>query len=469
VTGALRAVVIGGGLAGITAGLDLADAGVDVTVLEGRPRLGGATSSFRRGTLPVDTGQHVFLRCCSAYRGLLDRLGVTDRTVLQERLDVPVLVTGEAGTRPARLIRGRRSGALPPPLHLATALLGYRALPLRDRLGAVRAALALGRLDPSDPEVDAQSFGAWLAAHGQRPAAVQALWRLLTVATLNAEPDDASLALAATVVRTGLLESAGGADIGWSAVPLGELHGTAGAEALTAAGAQVRTSHRVSALRSVAGRWSVAVAPARGDGYEIDAELVVLATPADAAAALLPAAAGIDPSGLRALGAAPIVNIHVVYDRPVLTEPFVAVVGSPVQWIFDRSAATGRPRGTYLALSQSAADRWVDRPAAELTAEFTAELARLLPAAAQAQVLDAFVTRERAATFRPAPGQATLRPGAGTLLPGLAVAGAWTDTGWPATMEGAVRSGHAAVAHLLRSSSSGGARSGPRSSQGVAA
>lgn len=445
---ATRAVVIGAGLAGITAALDLADAGYAVTLLESRPRLGGATASFRRGDLEVDTGQHVFLRCCTAYRGLLTRLGVTDQTVLQDRLDVPVLVAHGARVRQARLARG---AALPPPLHLATALLRYSALPLRDRIGAVPAALRLGRLDVADPAVDAQSFGAWLAAHGQRPAAIEALWGLLTVATLNAEPADASLALAATVVRTGLLETAGGADIGWSAVPLGELHGEAGARALVSVGAQVRTGVRVTAIDPVSSGWRVRCEPARGDAHDLEADLVVLATPPDTAAALLPAGSGVNTDALGALGEAPIVNIHVVYDRPVIDSPFLAVLGSPVQWIFDRSAQSGRPPGTYLALSQSAADEWVDRPAAELTAPFIDELSRLLPQASGATVLDAFVTRERAATFRPAPGQAALRPRAGTALAGLALAGAWTDTGWPATMEGAVRSGHAAAAHLLRS------------------
>jgi squalene-associated FAD-dependent desaturase len=444
------AVVVGGGLAGITAALDLADAGAQVTLIESRPRLGGATASFRRGDLDVDTGQHVFLRCCAAYRGLIERLGVTADTVLQDRLDVPVLVVDGAAVRRTRL---RRGVGLPPPLHLAGALLRYRAVPLAARLRSVPAALALGRLDPADPAVDAQSFGDWLAARGQSPAVIEALWGLVTVATLNAQPVDASLALAAKVVRTGLLESSGGADIGWSAVPLGQLHGAAGETALTAAGVHVSMSERVSAVTRLSDGWQVSTTPARGEVREVMGEMVVLATPPTVTSALAPAGSGLDPDALAGLGESPIVNIHVVYDRPVLDEPFVAVVGSSIQWIFDRSAASGRPRGTYLALSQSAAEQWIDRPAADLVAEFVKELARILPMAAHAQVVEAFVTRERSATFRQAPGQAALRPPVATALPGLVVAGAWTATGWPATMESAVLSGHAAAEHLVRTAS----------------
>jgi len=448
-----RAVVVGGGLAGMAAALDLADAGVAVTLVESRPRLGGATASFRRGDLEVDTGQHVFLRCCTAYRGFIERLGVTADTVLQDRLDVPVLVAEPTGR--VRRTRLRRGAGLPAPAHLAGALARYSAVPLVARLRSVPAALALGRLDPADPAVDAQSFGGWLERHGQNEVVREALWGLLTVATLNAQPEDASLALAAKVVRTGLLETAGGADIGWSAVPLGRLHGEAGHRALIAAGVEVSMFDRVYAVERDADSWRVLTQPARGEAREVRGDMVVLATPPTVTAALAPAGSGLDADALARLGESPIVNIHVVYDRPVFDEPFAAVVGSPIQWIFDRSEAAGRPRGTYLALSQSAAEPWIDRPAADLVAEFTAELARLLPAAAGATVVEAFVTRERSATFRQAPGQAALRPPVATALAGLAVAGAWTATGWPATMESAVLSGHAAAEHLLRTAHTG--------------
>ena len=173
---------------------------------------------------------------------------------------------------------------------------------------------------------------------------------------------------------------------------------------------------------------------------------VVLAVPAETAAALIPDGALPRPaSTLQALGQSPIVNVHVHYDRTVLDEPFVAGVGTPVQWMFDRTGPSGTAAGQYLALSLSAADEYVDRSVSDLRGQFLPAIERLLPRARQARVLDFFVTRERAATFRPAPGTAALRPGPVTRLPGLFLAGAWTATGWPATMEGAVRSGVAAA------------------------
>jgi len=158
-------------------------------------------------------------------------------------------------------------------------------------------------------------------------------------------------------------------------------------------------------------------------------------------------------SGWAGLGASPIVNVHVIYDRPVTDLPFAAAVDSPVQWVFDRTRISGLDRSSparhqYLAISLSAADEYVDVPAARLRDQFVPALADLLPAARQAEVVEFFVTRERRATFRQAPGTARLRPRAGTRLPGLVLAGAWTATGWPDTMEGAVRSGLAAAIEL---------------------
>jgi uncharacterized protein with NAD-binding domain and iron-sulfur cluster len=468
-----RVIVVGGGLAGITAALDCADAGCSVTLLEARPRLGGLTYSFRRGDLEIDNGQHVFLRCCTAYRALLDRLGVAGQTVLQPRLDIPVV-----STRDGRRARLRRDH-LPAPLHLARSLLAYRPLGVRARLRAARAVLALRGVDRTDPATDRRAFGDWLRAHGQDAGSVEALWDLIGVATLNAHADDASLALAAMVFQVGLLEEAGAADLGWSRVPLGRLHGEAALARLAEAGVTVRTSTKVTRLERVGPEWRVtttrggtdagrpagtgrgATGPAdpghagpsreaaRGDDAMV-ADQVILAVPPAAAEALLPAGAvATEPGWAARLGAAPIVNVHVVVSEPVLAEPFLAVVGSPVQWVFDRTDAAGLASGQYLAVSVSAADPYIDAPVARLREVFWPELVKVLPAIARANLIDFFVTRERAATFRPAPGQAALRLPARTQAPGLVLAGAWTDTGWPATMEGAVRSGHAAARAVL--------------------
>ncbi|MBO0802606.1 MAG: FAD-dependent oxidoreductase [Nocardiopsaceae bacterium] len=440
---AKKSVIIGGGLAGITAAIALASAGTDVTLLEARPRLGGATTSFSRDGLAVDTGQHVFLRCCTAYRGLLDRLGMTAHAPLQPRFDVTVL----SPRGPARLRRAKA----PAPLHLGPALARYALLSYPERIKASAAALAFRSVDPADPEADRIRLGDWMAARGQDERARRALWDLFTVATLNVPGDDASLALAAKVVRTGLLADSGAADIGVPALPLGELHGAAAERKLASLGASVRLNTKVTAIE--AREPGFAVRLARG-GEVIEADAVVLAVPHEAAAKLIPPGAlpGATVSGWSGLGAAPIVNVHVSYDRKVMDLPFAAAVDSPVQWVFDRTRISGLHArggsGQYLAVSLSAADEYVDQPVAELRERFVPALAEVLPAAREARVTEFFVTRERRATFRQVPGTARLRPPAATGLPGLVLAGSWTDTGWPDTMESAVRSGLNAVLAL---------------------
>ena len=247
-----RVVVVGGGLAGITAAIALAESGADVTLLEARPRLGGATCSFRRDGLIVDTGQHVFLGCCSAYRGLLAKLGMTEHAPLQDRFDVTVLAPGGSASRhgagPPRRARLRRT-ALPGPLHMLPALGRYPFLSWAERARVSRPALAMRFVDPADPAADTQRFGDWLAARGQSERARRALWDLFSVSALNIAGDDASLALAATVVKTGLLGKNNAADIGVAALPLGELHGDAAATVLAKLGAQVTLGAKVTGYR----------------------------------------------------------------------------------------------------------------------------------------------------------------------------------------------------------------------------
>ncbi|SDP19808.1 squalene-associated FAD-dependent desaturase [Streptomyces sp. cf386] len=432
------AVVIGGGLAGITAALALADAGVRVTLIEGRPRLGGLAFSFQRGDLTIDNGQHVYLRCCTAYRWFLDRIEGTALAPLQDRLDVPVLdVARPEGRRLGRL----RRDALPVPLHLGRSLATYPHLSLAERAGVGRAALALKGLDLADPTLDTQDFGSWLAAHGQSARAVEALWDLVGVATLNAVAGDASLGLAAMVFKTGLLSDPGAADIGWAHVPLGDLHDRLARKALDSAGVRIEVRTRVTSISNDEnGRLRVQV-----PGETLPADTVVLAVAQREAYDLLPDGALDAPEQLLEIGTAPILNVHVVYDRKVLSRPFFAALGTPVQWVFDRTDASGLRDGQYLALSQSAARDEIDEPVAELRERYLPELERLLPRARGAEVKDFFVTRERTATFAPTPGVGRLRPGARTKVPGLYLAGAWTATGWPATMESAVRSGVSAA------------------------
>src|SRR6266487_1867693 len=238
------------------------------------------------------------------------------------------------------------------------------------------------------------------------------------------------------------------ADIGVPAVPLGELHGTAAAGVLQQLGAEVRLATTAVAIDPRPGGGLTVRFAAGADRAEssLAADGVVVAVPPGPAARLMPAAAGGAP--WAGLGSSPIVNVHVIYDRRVTRLPFAAGVDSPVQWVFDKTGPAGLETGQYLAVSLSAADDYIEVPAARLREQFVPAIEELLPAAREARITDFFVTRERQATFRQAPGCGQLRPPAATSLPGLVLAGAWTDTGWPDTMEGAVRSGLNAAREL---------------------
>ena len=424
-------MVVGGGLAGLAAAIEAADRGCGVILLERRHRLGGATWSFERHGVWYDNGQHVFMRCCTAYRKFLERIGSADGVYIQNRLDVPVLAPGG----PLGSIRRTRG---PAPLHLAAALLTYPHLSRRQRLGTLRAGLALRRLDPDDPALDDKSFGDWLAEQGQDTQAVEMLWNLIVLPTVNATAAESSLKLAAKVFVTGLLTEAAAADIGWAKIPLSALHGDASQRTLLEAGGEVRTRARVSEVRTGAeGRLQVRV-----DDEVIEADSAVMAVPHDAVGSLLPAGSVASQDQLDGLGLSPIVNVHLVYDRPVTDLAFFAGVGTDAQFVFDRTAGAGLSDGRQcLSISLSAAHEHIGTPSPELVAHFTAEIPRLLPAAADAEVTESMVTRERDATFHGIPGTQRLRHGTGCAMPGVFIAGAWTDTGWPATMEGAVRSG----------------------------
>jgi squalene-associated FAD-dependent desaturase len=324
-----------------------------------------------------------------------------------------------------------RRNNLPAPLHLLGSIARFGPLSPRERVRLIPAILALQGLSLEDSSLDELTFGDWLEQHSQRRESFQALWDLIALPTLNLDSQRASLALGAMVFKVGLLEENDASDVGYATVPLQQLHGDRAERALADANVDVELRTRLASLD------------------DVHADAVVLAVPHDEAADLLPdgaLAAGVDP---RRLGVSPIVNLHVVYDRPVMHQPFAAAVDSPVQWVFDRTESSGADGGQYLAVSLSGADGFEERTVDELREEFLPALADVFPAARDAQVVSFFVTREPRATFRGVPGTARHRPGPATNVRGLYLAGAWTNTGWPATMEGAVRSGHAAAQAVL--------------------
>ncbi len=431
-----RVGVIGGGLAGIAAALALADAGAQVTLFERRPRLGGLTSSIERDGHSFDNGQHVFLGCCSSYRTFIERIGAGEQVYLQPRLEVPVL--SPDGTRGAI-----RRTKLPAPWHLAGSLMRYRFLSLRERAGLLRALIALRRLDLSDPALDTETFASWLARHGQSPRTIERLWNLIIQPTVNVPASEASLALSAQVFRIGFLERADGADMGWSTVPLSRLHGENAQLALSKSGVTVLTNTSVTSFtRTPGGTFGVL---ATEDPFIFDALIVATAPRVAATLGALPD----DEDLATRLGTSPIVNIHFVLDRKVTDLPMAACVDSPIEFFFDRTDASGVTSGQCLVISLSAAEKYAAVGSSELVPMFFQALGDLFPSARDAVLTSAVVTREHAATFRGAPGIESMRPKSATPTPGLFLAGAWCDTGWPATMEGAVRSGAEAAAQAL--------------------
>lgn len=428
-------MVCGGGLAGIAAACEAAGRGAEVTLVERRPFLGGKAFSFTdpHSGREVDNGQHVFLGCCPAYIGLLRALGTLRNTTLQSRLDTPVR---DRSGRRGHL----RAARLPAPLHLGPSFAAYPLLSAREKLAALRALGALATLGAGARDaLDERSFADWLADRGQGEGAIARFWDLIVLPTCNDRSDRVSAALAAFVFREGFLRTTRGSAIGWSRVGLTRLVDPAARDFLAARGGRVVTGRAVTE----AGPDGVRL----GDGEWIDADGVVLALPPERAHEACPE--GVGPS--TGLEASPIVNVHLWYDRPVMDEPFTAVVDSPVQWIFNRTAMGDPvPDGHHLAVSISGARREITVPRAELAAAVRSEVEHLLPAAGRAALMATAVVKEPHATFAARPGQAAHRPGTATALEGVALAGAWTATGWPATMEGAVRSGIRAARHAIR-------------------
>jgi len=427
-----RIVVIGGGAAGIAAACRLAEQGVKVLLLERAPRLGGRAASFthHRADEEIDYGQHVLMRCCTHTIDLLAHLGMSEAVSFQSRLRVPIV----CGTKRTTLT----STPLPGPLHLVPGLLGYHLLALKERLGLARAGLALLTQDPPEN----LPFSEWLQDNGQGPRAIRRLWNPICVATLNARTDTVSVAAAAKVFKDGFF-TPHGADLGLFSVPLSRVFSAAGPY-LHARGGEVRLKARAEKILIENGR---ATGVLLASGEQVESSGIIAAVPPPDLLSLLPQeVAKSSPFDMTSqIRWSPIVNLHLWYDRPVMDEPFLIAVDSPVQAIFNISQIQESDGHTHIVLSQSAAQDLINLPNEEIRARLLAALEELLPAVRTAQLLDSLVIRHPGATFLPFPGSASLRPRAQTPIAGLLLAGDYTATGWPSTLEGAVRSGQIAA------------------------
>jgi len=424
-----RVAVVGAGLAGLSAAVTLSRHGYGVELHERSRLLGGKVTSFTVEGVEVDNGQHVFLGCCTEFLDFVREVGMDQRIHIQPRFSATVW---RRDRRPAHLTAAR----LPAPLHLLLAFARYHHLTARDRVRVARALQAAKRGGAG--EID---MATWLARHGQNDSTRRAFWDPFLVPALNAPLEDVSAADGLFVLRTAFLGGRDDARIGYLTVPLARL-----AEAAATRAREVHRRSSVAALDVERGR---IVALRLESGARAACDACIVAVPPRRLAAILgtPEAYGI--AGLDAFRTQPIVDVHLWYDRDVTTADFAAILDSPVQWVFTKGPG-------YLCCSLSAAEDLVGRPERELVELCNAELMACVPELHGATLLRGAATRDPEATFVPALG--LQRPSQRTLLSNLFIAGAWTDTGWPATMESAVRSGRAAAAALMAAHESGGTR-----------
>jgi squalene-associated FAD-dependent desaturase len=437
-------VVIGAGVAGLSAAAALADAGLRVVVVEQAPRLGGRTTSFvdRETGESVDNGQHVLFGCYRETYAFLDRLGVRHLAPLQ-----PTLTLTMAG------LDGRafelRCPRLPPPWHLIGGLMRWSALPLADRwsargmrplLTAVRrqgAARVASEVDPRATVTD------WLRAHHQSPRLCQWLWGPLAVAALNQSPDVAAAAPFVRVVGELFGPTVENSAIGLPAAPLGHLFGVPAARFIEARGGTVLTSAPARVVVNTAGAIEAVQTPMT----RIEATVVLSAVPWHALGRLwdpaAPAALAGTVARALAMASSPIVTANLWFDGPVLPASFVGFVGGPMHWAFDKAALFGQPAG-HVSVVASDARALAALDNAGVTEAAMAQLHAALPAARTRRLLRSVVVREHRATFSLAPGE-PVRPPAATALDRFVLAGDWTATGLPPTIEGAIASGHAAA------------------------
>jgi squalene-associated FAD-dependent desaturase len=434
---AVDAVVVGAGCAGLSAACALAAAGARVAVVEARPIAGGRTFATRDRTSGdwVDNGQHVLFGCYHETFAYLDRIGSRDRLRVQASLSVPMV---DRCGRTSEL----RCPALPSPLQLAAGVLAWDALPWRDRVSIAGVARAL---DPSCPPPEGETVRAWLTRHGQSTRLVELLWEPLAVAALNQSIDDATATTFAEVVRRMLGPGPDDAAIAWAT---GSLSAVLIDPAVAFLDARGGTLYRGAPARVLVedGRASAVVAGDR----RIEARAIVSSVPWHALPGLFDAvpdalsAILLDASARRGV---PIVTVNLWFDRDVLGAPFVGLPGRTFQWAFDKRRLMAG-HATHVSLVSSGAEAVARLENDAIVAAAMRDLGSALPGVRTARLVRGTAVRERQATFSLAAGQPP-RPSPVTPLPGFILAGDWTDTGLPATIESAVLSGHRAAAAVL--------------------
>jgi squalene-associated FAD-dependent desaturase len=439
-------IVIGGGLAGLSSAVALAEAGHRVRLLEKRPHLGGRAASYvLPGGEHVDNCQHVTLGCCTNLADFYRRVGAAEKIRFFDRL----LFAAPDGRRGAM-----QSFPLPPPLHMAPSFARFPFLGWADKLAIARALLTIafsgGRHADLSSDAGGTTMLAWLQKHRQTEQAIRRFWEVILVSALDEELDRIDAQYGIDVFWKAFLSARGGYRLGIPCVPLGELYDGC-KEAIARRGGEVLLRAGVRGFQ-VTGNQVVGVA--REDGSVETADYYVAAVPQDILPELLPAdVLEREPVflNLRNLRTSPITGVHLWFDRIVMNEPFLTLLDSTTQWVFNKTQLYGgaAPVGQYLQLVISASYSLVPRSRQEIIDLCLNELQDVLPGIREAKLVKGTVVKETSATFSPAPGSDRWRPLQKSPLKELFLAGDWTFTGWPSTMEGAVRSGYLAAEAIL--------------------
>jgi len=464
--------VAGGGLAGLAAGCALADSGFEVVLYERRPYLGGRASSYQHpGTGEVvDNCQHVLLGCCTNLVDFYRRLGVEDKIRWYDRLTFL-----EPGGRASVI----EPSSLPAPLHTAPAFLRADCLGLSDKLAIAGAMTALA---PATPRDTGESFLKWLRRHGQTERAIERFWKTVLVSALNEDIDLVSVPYAAQVVRESFLKSAAAGRMGVPTVPLSDLYSVAG-DYIQARGGEVRCRASVDTFRA-----ELAKVKLQSASGEEAFDFLISAVPFDVLERMLPQSTTADPlrETLHQFETSPITGIHLWFDRQITDLDHAVLLDRTIQWMFHKSRLLERSanskeqvasrrvsrngddegaggtatmeaddfgqesNGSYLELVVSSSKSLVEKSKGEIVDLALQELREFFPEARKAKLVKSTVIKEVHATYSPRPGVDRHRPQPETVWPRVFLAGDWTATGWPATMEGAVRSGYVAAQCVAR-------------------
>ncbi len=437
-------LIIGGGLAGLAAGVALAEAGRRVRVLEQKPYLGGRARSFvdaATGSV-VDNGQHLIMGCYHATLGFLKTIGTLDRIRFQPHLSVHFI-------DPNGRITKLECPGLASPWHLFAGVLRSGSFSPREKMEVLRLGRKLREEETASDRLNRLTVREWLSALGQSERLQRNFWDLLCIAALNEDPRVAAAALFARVLRLALFSSPEDSRLGIAGVGLSDCYTQAAAAYIEARGGCVECGANVAQLVVSNGACGgVALA----GGGTAEAATTIFAAPWYRLASLLPGdLLRSEPIFARALSLrpAPIISINLWFDREVTDLDFVGLRGTTVQWLFNKTRILGADQH-YISLVLSGAHDHISRSKEELLRMALDELRALLPAARQANLLHSLVLKERFATFSPSYDAEALRPGAETPVRGLYLAGDWTATGLPATIEGAVQSGYTAARAILQ-------------------